>query len=124
MDIMISINIYRSSPPVLKNDMVILIGLRHGICEASLGADNNPRYLVARLRAAGPDVHIHVRGDSGFGVPRMYIACRELRLSYTFGIGMNSRLRDMSERLLKETVEEYDRTGQLQRRFLATRTGR
>jgi hypothetical protein len=114
---MISINIYRSSPPVLKNDMVILIGLRHGICEASLGADNNPRYLVARLRAAGPDVHIHVRGDSGFGVPRMYIICRELRLSYTFGIGMNSRL-------LKETVEEYDRTGQLQRRFLATRTGR
>ena len=103
-----------------ENDMVILIGLRHGTCEASLGVDNDLRYLVARLRAAWPDVHIHVRGDSGFGVPRMYIVCRELRLSYTFGIGMNSRLRELSERLLKETVEEYKRTGQPQRRFLAT----
>jgi hypothetical protein len=103
-----------------ENDMTLLVGLRLGICEASLGVDNDLRYLVARLRSAWPDVHIHVRGDSDFGVPRMYIVCRELRLSYTFGIGMNSRLRDLSERLLKETVEEYERTGQPQRRFLAT----
>ena len=87
-----------------ENDETLLIGLRHGTCEASLGVDNDLRYLVARLRAAWPDVHIHVRGDSGFGVPRMYIVCRELRLSYTFGIGMNSRLRELSELLLKETV--------------------
>src|SRR5271166_4216505 len=50
----------------------------------------------------------------------MYIVCRELGLSYTFGIGMNSRLRDLSEGLLKEAVEEYEKTGQPQRRFLAT----
>lgn len=103
-----------------ENDMVVLVGLRHGTCEASLGVDNDLRYLVTRLRAVWPDVHIHVRGDSGFGVPRMYIACRELRLSYTFGIGMNARLRELSDRLLEETVEEYERTGQPQRRFLAT----
>ena len=103
-----------------ENDETLLMGLRHGTCEASLGVDNDLRYLVARLRAAWPDVHIHVRGDSGFGVPRMDVVCRELRLSYTFGIGMNSRLRELSERLLKETVEEYERTGQPQRRFLAT----
>jgi len=103
-----------------ENDMVLLVGLRHGTCEASLGVDNDLRYLVARLRAAWPDVHIQVRGDSGLGVPRMYIVCRELGLSYTFGIGMNSRLRDLSEGLLKEAVEEYEKTGQPQRRFLAT----
>src|SRR5262245_10884994 len=60
-----------------ENDMTLVVGLRHGSCEASLGVDNNPRYLEARLRATWPDVHIHVRGDSGFGVPRMYIVCRE-----------------------------------------------
>ncbi len=79
-----------------ENDMVLLVGLRHGTCEASLGADNDLRYLVGRLRAAWPDVHIHVRGDCGLGVPRMYVACRELGLSYTFGIGMNSRLRGLA----------------------------
>jgi DDE family transposase len=104
-----------------EDDMVLLVGLRHGTCEASLGADNDLRYLVGRLRAVWPDVHIHVRGDSGLGVPRMYLACRELGLSYTFGIGMNSRLRDLSDALLEEAVADYEKTGTPQRRFLAVR---
>src|SRR5262249_24021586 len=52
-----------------ENDLVLLVGLRHGTCPAYLGADNDLRYLVPKLRAIWPDVHIHVRGDSGFGVP-------------------------------------------------------
>ena len=99
--------------------MVLLVGLRHGTCEASLGVNNDLRYLVGRLRAVWPDVPTHVRGDSGLGVPHMYVVCRELSLSYTFGIDMNSRLRDLSGGLLKEAVEEYEKTGQPQRRFLA-----
>lgn len=102
-----------------ENDLTLLVGLRHGTCEASLGVDDDLRYLVGRLRAVWPDVHIQVRGDSGLGVPRMYLVCRELGVSYTFGIGMNSRLRDLSDGLLKEAVEEYERTSQPQRRFLA-----
>lgn len=100
-----------------ENDMVMLVGLRHGTCHASLGADDDLRYLTARLRGAWPDVQIQVRGDSGLGVPRMYDVCRELRLSYTFGIGMNSRLREASDELLKQAVDEYQRTGQPQRFF-------
>jgi Transposase DDE domain group 1 len=102
-----------------ENDMVLLVGLRHGTCAASLGADNDLRYLVGRLRAAWPDVHIHVRGDSGFGVPLMYSVCQELRLSYTFGIGMNSRLRELSDDLLKRAVADFERTGEPQRLFMA-----
>lgn len=101
------------------NDMVLLVGLRHGTCHASLGADNDLRYLMGRLRAVWPDVHVHVRGDSGLGVPRMYDVCQELRLNYTFGIGMNSKLRALSEALLTEAVAEYEQTGQPQRSFLS-----
>ena len=101
-----------------ENDMVLLIGLRHGTCHASLGVDNDLRYLMGRLRAVWPDVQIHVRGDSGLGVPLMYDVCQELRLTYTFGIGMNSRLRATSDDLLKQALEEYERTGQPQRSFL------
>ena len=101
-----------------ENDMVLLVGLRHGTCHASLGVDNDLRYLMGRLRAVWPDVQIHVRGDSGLGVPLMYDVCQELRLSYTFGIGMNSRLRAVSDDLLKQALEEYERTGQPQRLFL------
>src|SRR6516162_5601825 len=102
-----------------ENDLPLLIGLRFGTCHASLGADNDLRFLMGRLRAVWPDVHIHVRGDSGLGVPLMYDVCRELRLSYTFGIGMNSRLRALSDALLAEAVAAYERTGQLQRSFLS-----
>ena len=104
-----------------ENDMVLLVGLRYGTCAAYLGVDNDLRYLVERLRAVWPDVHIHVRADSGFGVPLMYDVCQELRLTYTFGIGMNSRLRDLSDDLLKTVVADYEKTGHPQRLFLADR---
>src|SRR3954466_8901536 len=100
------------------NDMVLLVGLRHGTCEASLGVDNDLRYLRGRLRAAWPDVHVHVRGDSGLGVPLMDDVCRELRLSYTFGIGVNARLRAVSDGLMNEALEEYKKTGEAQRKFM------
>jgi hypothetical protein len=100
-----------------ENDMVLLVGLRHGTCHASLGADNDLRYLMGRLRAVWPDVRIHVRGDSGLGVPLMYDVCQELRLTYTFGIGMNSRLRAISDDLLKQALEDHERTGEPQRLF-------
>jgi hypothetical protein len=104
-----------------ENDMVPLVGLRYGTCPAYLGADNDLRYLVGRLRAVWPDVHIHVRADSGFGVPLMYNVCQELRLSYTFGIGMNSLLRELSDDLLKQAVKDFEQTKKPQRLFLAVR---
>ncbi len=104
-----------------ENDMTVMIGLRHGTCSATLGVDNDLRYLVGRLRAVWPDVHIHVRADSGFAAPLMYDVCAELRLSYTFGIGMNSRLRDLSDELLKQAMKDFEQTKKPQRLFLADR---
>jgi hypothetical protein len=101
-----------------ENDMTMLVGLRHGTCHASLGVDNDLRYLMERFRAVWPDVQVHVRGDAGLGVPKLYDVCRELRITYTFGIGMNSRLRDLSEDLQKQAVEEYEKTNQPQRLFM------
>lgn len=102
-----------------ENDLVLLIGLRHGTCPASLGADEDLRYLLGRLRAVWPDVQVHVRGDSGFGVPLMYQVCQELNLTYTFGIGMNSRLRALSAAAITDADAAYQRTGQPQRSFLS-----
>jgi Transposase DDE domain group 1 len=101
-----------------ENDMVLLVGLRHGTCEASLGVDNDLRYLMGKLRAVWPDLQVHVRGDSGLGVPLMYDVCQELRLSYTFGIGVNSRLRAMSDDLMKQALKDYEKIGQPQRSFM------
>jgi hypothetical protein len=72
---------------------------------------------VDRLRRTRADVAIHVRGDSGFGVPWMYKICEENRLTYTFGIGANKRLQALVQPLLDRAVAEYERTGVKQRLF-------
>lgn len=102
-----------------ETDAVALVGLRHGTCAAFLGADDDLRYLVRRIRERFPDVEIVVRGDSGFGVPLMYALCEELGLTATFGLAMNLRLKPRSEVLLAQAQQHFDETGQKQRLFLA-----
>lgn len=101
-----------------ENDAVVLIGLRHGTCHASLGVDDDLQYLAGRLRAVWPDVQITVRGDSGFATPLMYKTCDDLRMTFTIGLGMNPRLKKMSEDLLAQAMKTYAETQTPQRLFL------
>ena len=101
-----------------ETDQVVLVGLRHGTCHPALGADDDLRFVVERIRQRWPDVDIAVRGDSGFGVPSMYDACEQLRLTYSFGLAMNARLQRESEELLAQALRQYEATGQKQRLFL------
>jgi Transposase DDE domain group 1 len=102
-----------------ETDAVALVGLRHGTCPAWLGADDDLRYLTRRIRERWPDVEIVIRADSGFGTPLMYDVCAELRLTHTFGLGMNPRLKRASETLLAQAQTQFDETGVKQRLFLA-----
>lgn len=99
--------------------LVVMVALRHGTAHAALGADEDLEYLVTQARAKWPEVDIEVRGDSGFGVPRMYEVCERLGIWYTFGIGMNPRLKAESDDLLAEAVERYAQSGAPQRLFTA-----
>lgn len=99
------------------NDRVVMLALLFGTAPPSLGADDDLRYLVGRLREVWPDVKIHLRADSGFAVPLMYETCEALQLQYSFGIGMNATLQRKSEELLAEAVSRYEESGQSQRLF-------
>jgi hypothetical protein len=103
-----------------ENDRVVSICLLYGSAHAALGADDDVQYVIQRLRQAWPDVHIHLRGDSGFGVPRMYDACEQIeQLHYSFGFGMNTRLKKLSEDTLKTAVKQFEAKGEPQRLFCA-----
>ena len=91
--------------------------LRPGAVHAAHGADEDLLRVVQRLRAARRNVQIHVRGDSGFGVPWMYETCEQNRLSFTFGIAANARLKRQAQDLLAKAEAEYERTGVKQRLF-------
>jgi hypothetical protein len=100
-----------------ETDAVVLVGLRYGTCPAFLGADDDLRLIVARIRQRWPDVEIVIRGDSGFGTPVMYDICEELSLTYTFGFSMNPRLQRQTQDLLDQAVRQYEATHQKQRLF-------
>ena len=102
-----------------ENDYVMLVGLRHGTCVASLGADDDLKYMVGRLREVWPDVQIHVRGDCGFGLPLMYEACEKLGILYTFGLAMNDRLKAASDDLLAQAELQFKETGEKARLFMS-----
>ncbi len=102
-----------------ENDLVVMICLLFGTAKPSLGAEDDLEYLVMRLREVWPDVRIMLRADSGFGVPAMYDVCERLEIDYTIGIGMNVTLKKYSDPLLEQCIEEFERTGETQRKFCA-----
>jgi len=100
-----------------ETKQILWTALRPGNMHAAVGADDDLEHIVTRLRATWPEVHIHVRGDAGCGVPWMYAVCEHLQLDYTFGIAANATLKRASDALLQEVVEGFERTGQPQRLF-------
>lgn len=102
-----------------ETGLVVFVSLRHGTAHAALGADEDLELVITKIRQRWPDVDLEVRADSGFGVPAMYEVCERLNVWYTFGIGMNSRLKAESEDLLEQAVEQFEQTQQKQRLFTA-----
>src|SRR3954469_23913667 len=100
-----------------ENDQIVMVSLRHGTAAASLGADDDLEYLATRVRAAWPNVRIHVRGDGGFGNPTMYEVSERLEVTYTYGLSTNAVLQRASEELLAEAVRLWDETHTPQRLF-------
>lgn len=101
------------------NDMIVDLCLLYGTAHPTLGANTDLTYVIRRLQEAWPGVRIHLRADSGFGVPKMYECCEQLEVDYTIGIGMNRRLKSLSESCLEEAVSRLEDSGESQRLFCA-----
>lgn len=102
-----------------ENDLVLFPVLMHGTARATLGAMDDVRRVVTRLREVWPDVLIHLRADSGFAGPESYETCEELRIDYTIGLGMNPVLKQTSEPTLDAALAAWEQTRQPQRHFAA-----
>jgi hypothetical protein len=101
-----------------QTDAFVMLSLRHGTATASLGADDDLEYLVTRIRVVWPNVRIRVRGDCGFGVPRMHELCERLDVIFTFGQSANAVLQRQTEALMTEAVRRWDETHEPQRLFM------
>lgn len=99
------------------NDQVVVLSLRPGTVHAAMGADDDLRYLVERLRLVWPDLRICVRGDAGYGMPWMYAVCEQLNVEYLFGLSANKKLQKASDSLLAQAVQNFVQTQTPQRLF-------
>ena len=103
-----------------ETQQVVWPTLRPGNVHTALGADDDLKYVVRRLREAWPDVRIVVRGDAGFGVPWMYEACESAAaadVAYTFGLAANAILKKAAEPVLQRAIEQFAQTSEPTRCF-------
>jgi Transposase DDE domain group 1 len=64
------------------------------------------RRLLKRLRQVWPQVHVELRADSGFAVPRLYAWCEQHGVDYTIGLVPNRRLVVLAAPLLAQALAE------------------
>lgn len=98
-------------------DQVVVLSLRPGAVHAALGADDDLRYLVERLRRVWPGVRICIRGDAGYGMPWMYAVCEQLDVEYLFGLAANPKLQQATDTLVAQAVRQFEETKTPQRLF-------
>lgn len=100
-----------------ENDLTVMFCLLFGSSPAALGAEDDVEYLTRRVRQRFPDVDIHFRADSAFGVPLMFDACERSRVTYSIGEKMNQVLQRNSDEVLALATSQFAATGQPQRLF-------
>jgi hypothetical protein len=80
---------------IFCGDDVLCAKLRPSNIDASEGASEEVQRLVARLRAAWPEVRILLRADSGFAREDIMAWCEANGVDFLFGLARNSRLEAM-----------------------------
>jgi hypothetical protein len=102
---------------VFCGDKLLAAYLRPGDVDSAQHAWGILSVLVKRLRQAWPQVHIILRGDSGFCRDRMLRWCERHGVSYIVGIAQNSRLNEMAAAWIDQAAGGFEYSGQKQRLF-------
>jgi hypothetical protein len=91
--------------------------LRESNVDASSGAVGEVERIVARIRQKWPQVHIIVRGDSGFAREELMSWCEDNGVDFVFGLARNPRLqRALGEELMQARVR-FEESGKAARVF-------
>lgn len=106
---------------VFCNGVCIGALLREGTASASKYTHSMLTRIIKRIRSYWPDVEIKIRGDCGFGNPKMYKICEKKGLSYVLGIASNNVLQEEVEELIRRVKKDYKDKTETQKRFKSFR---
>jgi len=96
-------------------DQILGVRLREANQDASAGAVEEVRRIVAQIRERWPAVRIILRADSGFCRESLMRWCEKASVDYVFGLARNEVLRRLSRKAMWEAAEEAKRTGKAAR---------
>ena len=91
--------------------------LRGGRAAPTRGVKALLHHVVPAIRARYPEVTIIVRGDGGFGVPKVINTCRHLKVHFCLGKPQNAALNRLSEPLQLRAAVEYTVTHRAERHY-------
>lgn len=89
--------------------------LRRSNIDASAGALDEIKRIVAQLRQRWPEVRIILRGDSGFARDPLMTWAEHNGVDYVFGLARNARLERAIEQELVEAERRSQRSGTAER---------
>ena len=102
---------------VFCGEHLLCAKLRPSNIDAAAGSLKVLQKLVARIRAAWPNVKITVRGDSGFCREALMVWCEENQVDFLFGLAKNKRLTKIIGGELQAAKLACEATGQASRVF-------
>ena len=102
---------------VTCGEHLLVAKLREANQDASAGSVDVLAYLVQRIRARWPAVHIILRGDSGFTREPIMAWCEANDIDYVLGLAKNSRLLGSIGREMENAHVGYIQTAMASRVF-------
>jgi hypothetical protein len=102
---------------VFCGEFLLCARLRSSNIDASSGSAEELQRIVAQIRAVWPQVHIVVRGDSGFCREELMSWCEAEGVDYLLGLAKNDRLKADIAKEMEEAKAQYQETGHAARLF-------
>jgi hypothetical protein len=102
---------------IFCGDDVLCAKVRPSNIDASEGALEEVQRIVARLRAAWPEVRILLRADSGFAREEIMAWCEANGVDFLFGLARNRRLEALLRPAMDSARRWHEVTGQPARVF-------
>ena len=102
---------------IFSGEHLLCARLRPSNIDASAGSVEELKRIVSRIRKRWPNVHIIIRGDSGFCREEIMAWCEEHNVDYVLGLAKNSRLRKKIAQELAEAEAQYETTGKSARLY-------
>lgn len=95
---------------IFSGEHLLCARLRPSNIDASAGSVEELEHIVSRIRKHWPNVHIIIRGDSGFCRENIMAWCEGHNVDYVLGLAKNSRLRAEIAEELAEAETQYETT--------------